>query len=43
MSSEKEAASELPQLDVRFLGDRNSWNVNRTPRLKNCEGNAQEY
>jgi len=31
MSSEKEAALGLPQLGLRFLADRNSWNVNETP------------
>ena len=34
MISEKEAALCLPQLDVRFLTDSNSWNVNGTPNVR---------
>jgi len=39
MSSEKEAALGLPQLDLRFLADSNSWNVNGKPH--NCERDPQ--
>jgi len=34
MFSEKEAGLGLPQLDVRFLADSNSWNVNGTPNVR---------
>jgi len=34
VSSEKEVASGLPQLGVRFLADSNSWNVKGTPNLR---------
>jgi len=37
MSSEKQAASGLPQLGVRFLADSNSWNVNGMPMLNSTE------
>jgi len=41
-SSEKEAALGLPQLVVRFLSDRNSWDVNETSN-QNYEADAYEY
>jgi len=41
MPSEKEAASGLPQLGLRFLADSNSWNVNGKPH--NCETDPQDY
>jgi len=33
-SSDKEAASGLPQQGVSFLTDRNSWNANGTPNFR---------
>jgi len=41
MSSEKEAALDLPQLGVRFLTDSNNWNVNG--KSQNCEADAQQH
>jgi len=41
MSSEKEAALDLPQLGLTFLANSNSWNANG--KLHNCEADAQEY
>ena len=41
MSSEKEAALDLPQLGLTFLANSNSWNANG--KLQNCEADAQEY
>jgi len=37
MSSEKEAALDLPQLGVRLLPDSSSWNV----KPQHCEADAQ--
>jgi len=34
MFSEKEAALRLHQLDVRFLADSNSWNMNGMPNVR---------
>jgi len=34
MSLEKEAASGLPQIGLRFLADSNNWNVNGTRNLR---------
>jgi len=39
--SEKETASGLPQLGLRFLDDSNSWNINGKPQ--NSEADAMEY
>jgi len=37
----KGTASALLQLDLRFLDDSNSWNVNGKPQ--HCEEDVQEY
>jgi len=41
MSSGKGANLGLPQLGLRILVDRKSWNVNGKPQ--NCKADAQEY
>jgi len=44
MSSKKEAALRLPQLDVRFLADSNSWNVKGMLNFRAvCKAVAQTY
>jgi len=41
MSSKRETALNLSQLDLGFIADNNSWNVNGKPQ--NCAADAQEY
>jgi len=44
MFSEKDVVLRLPQLDVRFPADSNSWNANGTPNQScACEADARKY